>query len=189
MGQPISSVRDDFFDNVEGDLWSASAASGSATKAETGGEARFTLPSSTAGTHIAYYRTPTAYDLTALRWYINIDTMVATGVAATAFFDLFLDGNNILRWRQLSNAITARTIVNGVETQQFTATWNAATYSTWEYSTLAQTSCSNRLRTVFRGRHALPSPSLPSSPSPTCISSSARRAATSLALARSVLRT
>lgn len=102
--------------------------SGSATVAETGAQARITLPSSTAGTHLGAYRSATTYDATADSFYINIETMVATGVAATAFFDLLLDANNYLRWRQVSNTITARTVVAGVDTQQFTATWSGTTY-------------------------------------------------------------
>jgi hypothetical protein len=129
LSASISTLRDNFTDGIESDAWAASGISGGATKGESSGDAVFTLPTSAGvGPHVAYYRTPVTYDLTASNWYINIDTMVATGVAATAFFDLYMDGNNILRWRQLSNAITARSTVNGVETQQYTATWSATTY-------------------------------------------------------------
>lgn len=131
MTAPFATLRDNFTDNaISATAWT-SYTSGSATVAETGGQARFTLPSSTAGSHEAGYRSNSAYDLTADSFDINIDTMVATGVAATAFFDLRLVADsttNALRWRQVSNTITARHFVAGVETQVYTATWNATTY-------------------------------------------------------------
>lgn len=124
---PINYLIDNFTDNVQGDTWSASAVSGSATKAETGGQARLTLPSSTSGTHLAYYRTAGTYDLTAGSVYINIDTMVSTAVAATAGFDVFA-GLNILRWTQTSGTLKAQTIVAGVATDRYSVAWNASTY-------------------------------------------------------------
>ena len=128
MGVPIATLRDDFADNSQAAAWSESYVTGSATKAESGGQAVFTLPNLTGGTHEAAYKSAATYDLTGDGAYINIGTMVATGVAATAFFDLVKDSSNYYRWRQVSNAITARKVVAGVETQLFTATWNATTY-------------------------------------------------------------
>lgn len=132
MAASISTLKDDFEDNAVAAAWTA-VATGSATVAETGGQARFTLPSSTAGTHEAYYRSTSPYDLASDSFFITIGTMVATGVAATAFFDLRPvsgagSAQNILRWRQVSNAITARHVVAGVDTQLYTATWNSTTY-------------------------------------------------------------
>lgn len=128
---PFASIRDNFSDNLIASCWT-SYAIGSATVAETSGQARFTLPSSTAGSHEAGYSTNTvAYDLTSDSFYINIGTMVATGVAATAFFDLRLAAAsilNVLRWRQVSNTVSARHIVGGVDTQVYSATWSATTY-------------------------------------------------------------
>lgn len=125
---PISYLRDDFIDNVESPTWGGSAVVGSATKAETSGEVRLTLPSSIAGTHQTFYRTSAPYDLTGDSFYINIDTMVATGVAATARFDLFLDGTNSYRWVQLSGTLKAQTIVDGVTTDRYSASWSGTTY-------------------------------------------------------------
>jgi len=129
-GNAFSYLRDNFTDNVQGEAWGGSFVTGSATKAETSGQARLTLPSSTAGTHSAYYRTGGTYNLTGDSFYWTIDTMVATGVAATATLDLYdtVDPTNILRWQQLSNAITARKVIAGVDTQLYTATWNSSTY-------------------------------------------------------------
>lgn len=123
----FSQLRDNFANNTIDPCWVA-AQSGSATAAETGGQARFTLPSSTAGSHDASYTSAATYDLTGDGFVIDIQTMVATGVAATAYFDLLLDDSNYLRWRQLSNAITARTLIAGVDTQRYTATWSSSTY-------------------------------------------------------------
>lgn len=130
MGVATAYLRDDFTDNSQAAAWGASFVSGSATKAETGGQAVLTLPSSTAGTHSAYYRTSGIYNLTGDSFYWNIGTMVATGVAATATFDLYdtIDPTNVLRWQQLSNAITARKIIAGTDTQLYTATWSGTTY-------------------------------------------------------------
>jgi hypothetical protein len=125
---PIATLRDNFTDNSESPAWGASFTLGSATKAETGGQAVFTLPSSTAGTHQAFYRSAAAYDLTGDSFYINIGTMVATGVAASAFFDLFADANNALRWTQTSGTLKAQTIVAGVATDLYSVAWSAATY-------------------------------------------------------------
>lgn len=130
MGIPFSSLRDDFVDNDFGSAWD-SYTIGSATIAEAGGELRITLPSSTAGTHEAGIFTKSAYDLTSDSFYVNIDTMVSTAVAATAAYDLRLvaaSGLNILRWAQLSNTIRAQTYVAGVGTDQYSATWSATTY-------------------------------------------------------------
>lgn len=129
MGYPIAQLQDDFVNNVQDAVWSASAVSGSATKDETSGEVRLTLPSSTAGTHVAYYRTSVAYDLTAGSFYWNIDTMVATGVAATAILDLrSADSQNALRWTQTSGTLKAQTVLAGVATDQYSVAWNASTY-------------------------------------------------------------
>jgi hypothetical protein len=127
MGAPIQTLRDDFTDNTVAAAWLASAL-GSATVAETSGQARFTLPSSVAGTHSARYTSVHTYDLTGDACAVSIGTMVATGVAATAFFQLYLDGNNRLLWTQTSNTIKAQTTIAGVTVDRFSATWNAATY-------------------------------------------------------------
>lgn len=129
MGAPIATLRDDFEDNLIAAAWTSIVA-GSATVTEASGRATLTLPSSTAGSHTAYYRSASTYDLTGDGCYININTMVATGVAATMTFDLLIvgSGNNVLRWQQLSNTITARKVVAGVDTQLYTATWSGTTY-------------------------------------------------------------
>jgi len=125
---PISMLRDDFSDGAFALAWGASATLGSATFTEAAGRATITLPSSVAGSHEAAFATGAVYNLTGDGCTINIQTMVATGVAATAYFDLRLDNNNYLRWRQVSNVITARSMVAAVDTQLFTATWSATTY-------------------------------------------------------------
>lgn len=124
---PIAALRDDFADNIIAAAWDASA-TGSATVAETSGEARCTLPSSTVGSHLARYTSHSPYDLTAGSFYVNIDTMVSTSVAATAFFQLYIDGGNALQWTQLSGTLKAVSIVGGVSTDEYSVTWNASTY-------------------------------------------------------------
>lgn len=128
MGFSLASLSDSFADNsVSTSAWVESAI-GSATVAETSAEIRFTLPSSTAGTHIARLTSRYVYDLTGSSFYVNIDTMVATGVAATAFFQLYLNDTNALQWIQVSNTLYARHIVAGVSTDEFSATWNATNH-------------------------------------------------------------
>lgn len=128
MSALIATLRDDFEDALTAAAWSAGAA-GSATAAETAGQARFTLPSSTAGTHTARYTSVATYDLTGGSFYITIGTMVATGVAATAFFQLYFgSGANTLQWIQLSGTIYARKIIAGVSTDLFSAAWSSTTY-------------------------------------------------------------
>ncbi len=122
-----ATLRDDFANNTIDRPWT-SAVSGSATAAESGGQAVLTLPSATAGSHSAYYRSRTTYDLTGDAFSFTIGTMVATGVAATAQLDLFQDTSNIYRWRQLSGTLTARTVVAGVDTQLYSVAWNATTF-------------------------------------------------------------
>src|SRR4051794_4553697 len=102
MSNPIAQLRDDFANNTQDPLWANSSVSGSATKAETGGQAVFTLPSSTVGTHTAAYQTSGTYDLTGDSFYWNIAQMVATGVAARALFQLFDAGGGQVYWEQLS---------------------------------------------------------------------------------------
>ena len=122
------SLRDNFSDNsISTSAWVA-AETGSATAAETSGQIRFTLPSSTAGTHIARLTSRYTQDLTASSFYINIGTMVATGVAATAFFQLYLTALNALQWIQLSGTLYARSIVAGVPTDHYSVAWNATTH-------------------------------------------------------------
>jgi hypothetical protein len=128
MGFPISQLRDDFTDNLVAAAWSEAYQSGSATYAETSGQARFTLPSSTAGTHDAAYYTKKVWDLTASSFYINIQTMVSTSVAATAYFDLVLDDTNYLRVRQLSGTLAFIKTVAGVSTTIVSVTWNATNH-------------------------------------------------------------
>lgn len=128
MSALIATLRDDFEDNAEAAAWGLSYEIGSATKAETGGRAVFTLPASTAGTHEAAYKTSVAYDLTGDGCYININQMVSTAVAAYAFFQLWLSTGNYLRWFQQSNTIKAQKIIAGVVTDLYSATWSATTY-------------------------------------------------------------
>lgn len=121
-------LRDDFTDSsISTSAW-VSDVDGSATVVETSGQIRFTLPSSTAGTHIARLTSRYRHDLTAASFFVNIQTMVATGTAAEAFFQLYLDGVNALQWEQGSNTLYARSLVAGVQTDHFSVTWNATTY-------------------------------------------------------------
>lgn len=124
----VSQLRDDFADSIQSPAWGASGTSGSATKAETSGQVRFTLPSSTAGTHSAYYATPFIYTLTGDSFYINIQTMVATGVAASAFFQLVWNSTNYLQWIQASGTLKAQKIISGIATDLYSVAWNATTY-------------------------------------------------------------
>lgn len=128
MGFAPSSLRDNFTDNtISTSAWTE-AESGSATATETTGQIRFTLPSSTAGTHIARRTSRYTYDLTSDSFFINIETMVATGVAATAFFQLYLSGANTIQWIQVSGTLYARSIVAGVSTDRYSASWSGTTY-------------------------------------------------------------
>jgi hypothetical protein len=128
MSSPIALLVDDFTDGVQSPAWAGSFVLGSATKAETGGQAQLTLPSSTAGTHQAYYRTSGAYDFTAGGCFIVIGTMVSTAVAASMYFDCYVDASNILRWSQTSGTLVAQTITAGVTTGVYSVAWNASTY-------------------------------------------------------------
>lgn len=129
MSFPIALLRDDFTNNTIDPLWAAwPGVSGSATRSETVGQARITLPSSTAGTHENAYYSAATYDLTGDSYYWNIDTMVATGVAAYAFLGLQIASSYQLRWFQQSNTIKAQKIVGGVVTDVYSATWSSTTY-------------------------------------------------------------
>jgi hypothetical protein len=128
MGAPIETIRDDFQDNAIAAAWVATTA-GSATIAETGGEFVATLPSSTAGTHDARYTSASSYDLTGGSFDVNITTMVATGVAAQAFCQIYdVSGQNRLIWIQLSGTLKAQTMIAGVTTDRYTVAWSAVTY-------------------------------------------------------------
>lgn len=127
MTQPIGYLRDDFADNTIASAWSA-AAVGSATVAEASGQARLTLPSNTAGSHVAYYLATGTYDLTSDGCYLNIAQMVSTSVAATARFELYIDSSNMLRWTQTSGTLKAQTTIAGVTVDRYSATWSGTTY-------------------------------------------------------------
>jgi hypothetical protein len=127
MAASVGLLKDDFELAAPASAWVASA-SGSATCAQTSGQARFTLPSSTAGTHVARYTSRVAYDFTGANFFINIGTMVATGVAATAFFQLYLNAANTFQWIQLSGTIYARKVIAGISTDLFSAAWSSSTY-------------------------------------------------------------
>ena len=128
MGAFIETLRDDFADNSEAAAWSSSYNLGSAVRSEASGQARFTLPSSTAGTHDTAYFSGAPYDLTGGSASWNIAQMVSTAVAAYAFFKLLLDGANFVEWVQQSGTIKARKVVAGVSTDLFSAAWSATTY-------------------------------------------------------------
>jgi hypothetical protein len=128
MANSVSTLRDDFADGSIAATWITSE-TGSATAAETSGQARLTLPSSIVGSHVASWRSAAVYDLTGDSFYWNIGTMVSTSVAATALMDLRLSDNlNALRWTQTSGTLKAQTIVAGVATDRYSVAWNAATY-------------------------------------------------------------
>ena len=129
MGVPISYLRDNFTDGIQAAAWGASGTTGVATKAETGGQAVFSLPSSALSPpHEASYQTGAAYDLTGDSFAITIGTMVATGVAATAYFRLIRDSANNYEWTQTSGTLKARKTVAGVTTNLYSVSWNASTY-------------------------------------------------------------
>ncbi|HNP70622.1 MAG TPA: hypothetical protein PKK15_05925 [Kouleothrix sp.] len=127
---PIAHLRDTFDDNLVNPCWNL-VQTGSATGSETGAQAVFTLPSSVAGSHAAYYESNANYDLTGDGAATQVGTMVATGVAATAFFQLILDANNYLEMSQLSNAMRCIKVVGGVSTILFTATWSSTNHKYW----------------------------------------------------------
>lgn len=125
----ISTLRDNFADNAQALVWHLGGSSGSATQAETGGQAVFTLPSSAGvGPHEAWWKTQPVYDLTGDSFYITIGTMVATGVAATAYFRLYLDDTNYVQWTQTSNTLKAQKVLNGVATDLYSVSWSSTTY-------------------------------------------------------------
>ena len=126
---PIAYLRDDFTDNSIAPVWTAYPyLAGSATRAETGGQAVITLPSSTAGTHENGYYSGGTYDITGDGAFANVATMVSTSVAAFAVFGFMIDASNQLRWFQQSGTLKAQKIVAGVTTDLFTVTWSAATH-------------------------------------------------------------
>lgn len=127
MGSPIATLRDDFADNLIARAWT-SVTSGSGSVSEASGRASMALPSATAGSHVAYYRSSSAYDLTGDGCWINIVTMVSTGVAALVTFDAYIDGANLYRWWQQSGTLRAQRVVAGVTTDLFSVAWNATTY-------------------------------------------------------------
>lgn len=128
MPAPIAALRDDFEDNSTGSAWNATTA-GNATVAETGGQLRITLPSSTAGSHSGAYTSKSLYDLTSGQFVINIQTMVATGVVADAILQIYnANASNRLLWRQSNGTLKAQTIIAGVTTDRFSATWNATNH-------------------------------------------------------------
>jgi hypothetical protein len=125
---PISYLRDDFEDNAIAAAWTKTQ-TGSATGAETSGQAKFTLPSSTAGSHQALYTSNANYDLTGDAANVSVGTMVATGVAATAYIlQLFVDALNGYQWIQLSGTLKAQKVVAGVTTDLFTVAWSSSTH-------------------------------------------------------------
>jgi hypothetical protein len=128
MPEKFSYLRDDFEDNSQAPAWAGAVTLGSATKAESSGQAIFTLPSSTAGSHLANYATPTTYNLTSSSFSITIGTMVSTSVAATAYFELVYDQTSYLIWTQTSGTLKAQTVVAGVITDRYSVAWNASTY-------------------------------------------------------------
>lgn len=124
---PFAQLSDDFADNAIARAWTTNT-SGSGSVSEASGRATCALPNSTAGSHIAYYKSTYAYDLTGDAAAITINGMVATGVACIATFELWKDASNIYYWQQGSGTLTARKLVGGVDTQLYSASWNATTY-------------------------------------------------------------
>jgi hypothetical protein len=123
-----SLLRDDFDDNSISPAW-AKTTSGSATGTEALTLANFALPSATAGTHDARYTSTATYDLTGDSFNISINTMVATGVAATAYFILYLDASNYYQWVQTSGTLKAQKVVAGVlAADLYSVAWSATTY-------------------------------------------------------------
>jgi hypothetical protein len=132
---PVALLADDFTNGVIDSLWTtAFTVSGSATRAETGGQFVVTLPSSTAGTHQAGIQSAANYDLTSDQVTINVGTMVSTSVAATAALTLFdnADPTYWVRIAQLSGNLNFQKSVAGVISTTGTAvTWNASTHKYW----------------------------------------------------------
>lgn len=134
MGIPIAYLRDDFQDNTQAAIWTnAYVPTGSATRAETGGQLVLTPPTSTAGTHNAGYQSSAAYDLTGDQLSLNVATMVSTSAAVTASLYLFYqaDPTQWLRIAQLSGTLYFQKTVGGVTTSLATVTWNASTHKYW----------------------------------------------------------
>jgi hypothetical protein len=123
----FNTLSDNFADGSIARAWQT-LTTGSGAASEASGRATLALPSSTAGTHTAYYRSLHTYDLTADAAAININGMVSTSVAATFTFDVFADANNVYRWQQVSGTLTARKVVAGTDTQLYTVAWNATTF-------------------------------------------------------------
>lgn len=134
MGNPISWLRDDFADNTMAALWTNGyVPTGSATRAETGGQLILTPPTSTAGTHNAGYQSSAAYDLTGDQLSMNVGTMVSTSAGVTASLYLFYqaDPTQWIRIAQLSGTLYFQKNIAGVTTSLATVTWNASTHKYW----------------------------------------------------------
>ena len=127
MGAPINTLVDNFTDNSIARAWQTIVA-GSATVSEAAGRATCALPSSTAGSHVAYYRSRYTYDFTGDGCYVNVNGMIATGVAGLFSFDAYIDGNSIYRWLQQSGTLKAQKVVGGVTTDLYSVAWSGTTY-------------------------------------------------------------
>lgn len=127
MASPIGWLVDGFDSASAAPPWQV-LLGGSATATQSGSQAIFTLPSSTAGSHFAQYATVATYDLTGDSMSMTIGTMVSTSVAASAYLVVLYDASNYLQWIQTSGTLKAQKVIAGVPTDIYSVAWNAATY-------------------------------------------------------------
>ena len=129
-----SAFQDNFDDNAQDAHWGSSYATGTANRAETGGQAVFTPPAATAGSNYAGYYASLPVRLTGDSVYVRVP-QVAAGANSQTYFKLNIDANNNLEIvvQDASPTIYFRRDVGGTITSTFSEAYNATNHAWWRF--------------------------------------------------------
>ena len=126
----LSTFTDDFNDNTEDVAKWGNSYNSSATRAETNGQAYFTL--SDTGSHYSAYASTNTYNLTKSYAFVQVPVMCNTNTAAEAFMTLHDNGNNNnLEIMQEAGLLYFRQRVSGTTTNLYSIPYSQLNHQWW----------------------------------------------------------
>lgn len=127
----ISTLQDNFNDNVRDASKWGQYASGSATVNENLERVRVVPPALTAGSNYAGYYSNSFYDLTGVAAAIQVPRVVTTSSNAEQYFSLIRDASNRLEILESNGTLFFVKRVAGVSTNIATTAYNSTTHAYW----------------------------------------------------------
>ncbi|MCC6994427.1 MAG: hypothetical protein IT370_07350 [Deltaproteobacteria bacterium] len=126
-------LSDDFSDGARGEPWGESYANAPSTIAETGGRLTVNLAAGAGNGAYAGYATQRSYDLRGERFAIEAVQMPPATTTAQGYFNIGIDGQNLLELVVEGGQLYAQYQVNGTGTVVRQVAYNATNHRFWAF--------------------------------------------------------